>query len=76
MYKYAVYGNKNFTALQVARKRLLNLNECIFCSDGKEEAEYCKIINPELEIIKPWKNRKEYLEWQIQETLPGKQRKK
>lgn len=53
-HKYVVYGNKIFTAIYVARKRLLNLSECIFVSD-KKQAEDCKIINPHLEIIKPWK---------------------
>lgn len=52
---YAVYGNDKITPLQITRIRMINQKNCIYCPDGKQQAEDCKKINPELEIIGPTK---------------------
>lgn len=60
MYKYAVYGNDEKTPLQVANEKGLNHDECIMCPDGKQEAEGCGIVNPNLIIVGPDKTQEPF----------------
>lgn len=53
MKKYAIYGNEKMTALKVAKDRGVLLDECIFCPDGKQQAENCGLINQKLKIVGP-----------------------